>query len=67
MTQPLPDPVRAAIAEALTSGVQTGLRINGFVFLVTAVLALTLIRNRPHQHQEARRAGQPATLPASTR
>ncbi|MEU8152235.1 MFS transporter [Micromonospora sp. NPDC048986] len=48
--QPLPDPVRAAIAEALTSGVQAGLRVNGVVFLVTAVLALTLIRNRPHQH-----------------
>ncbi|MCG5465377.1 MFS transporter [Micromonospora sp. MED01] len=49
-SQPLPDPVRAAIAEALTSGVQAGLRINGIVFLVTAALALTLIRNRPHQH-----------------
>ncbi|WLS46471.1 MFS transporter [Micromonospora profundi] len=48
--QPLPDPVRAALAEALTSGVQAGLWINGVVFLVTAVLALTLIRNRPHQH-----------------
>jgi len=48
--QPLPDPVRAALAEALTSGVQAGLWINGVVFLVTAVLALTLVRNRPHQH-----------------
>ncbi|MEV1159877.1 MFS transporter [Micromonospora chokoriensis] len=48
--QPLPDPVRSALAEALTSGVQAGLRINGIVFLVTAVLALTVIRNRPHEH-----------------
>lgn len=48
--QPLPDPVRAALAEALTSGVQAGLRVNGIVFLVTAVLALALVRNRPHQH-----------------
>ncbi|MEU7608342.1 MFS transporter [Micromonospora sp. NPDC049204] len=48
--QPLPDPVRAAIAEAMTSGVQAGLRINGIVFLVTAVLTLALVRNRPHQH-----------------
>ncbi|MGI5525257.1 MFS transporter [Micromonospora sp. CA-259024] len=48
--QPLPDPVRAALAEALTAGVQAGLRVNGVVFLVTAVLALTLVRNRPHQH-----------------
>ncbi|MFI6779480.1 MFS transporter [Micromonospora sp. NPDC050276] len=48
--QPLPDPVRAAIAEALTSGVHAGLRVTGVVFLVTAVLALTLIRNRPHKH-----------------
>ncbi|MET8462269.1 MFS transporter, partial [Micromonospora zamorensis] len=47
--QPLPDPVRAAIAEAMTSGVQAGLRINGIVFLVTAVLTLALVRNRPHQ------------------
>ncbi|MEV7329391.1 hypothetical protein [Micromonospora sp. NPDC093244] len=47
--QPLPDPVRSAIAEAMTSGVQAGLRVNGIVFLVTAVLALALIRNRPHQ------------------
>ncbi|MFG1838917.1 MFS transporter [Micromonospora sp. NPDC049175] len=48
--QPLPDPVRAALAEALTSGVQAGLRVNGIVFLVTAVLTLALVRNRPHQH-----------------
>ncbi|MEU4398306.1 MFS transporter [Micromonospora orduensis] len=48
--QPLPDSVRSAIAEAMTSGVQAGLRVNGIVFLVTAVLALALIRNRPHQH-----------------
>ncbi|MEU7798416.1 MFS transporter [Micromonospora arborensis] len=48
--QPLPDPVRAALAEALTSGVQAGLRVNGIVFLVTAVLVLALVRNRPHQH-----------------
>ncbi|MEU8326899.1 MFS transporter [Micromonospora sp. NPDC048839] len=48
--QPLPDPVRAAIAEAMTSGVQAGLRINGIVFLATAVLTLALVRNRPHQH-----------------
>ncbi|MEU4471952.1 MFS transporter [Micromonospora sp. NPDC023888] len=48
--QPLPDPVRAALAEALTSGVQAGLRINGIVFLLTAVLTLALVRNRPHQH-----------------
>ncbi|MEU5904090.1 MFS transporter [Micromonospora sp. NPDC047527] len=47
--QPLPDPVRAALAEALTSGVQAGLWVTGIVFLATAVLALTLIRNRPHQ------------------
>ncbi|MET8229810.1 MFS transporter [Micromonospora sp. NPDC005298] len=47
--QPLPDPVRSAIAEAMTSGVQAGLRVNGIVFLVAAVLALALIRNRPHQ------------------
>ncbi|MFG1867322.1 MFS transporter [Micromonospora arborensis] len=48
--QPLPDSVRAALAEALTSGVQAGLRVNGIVFLVTAVLVLALVRNRPHQH-----------------
>ncbi|MEU7585625.1 MFS transporter [Micromonospora sp. NPDC049230] len=48
--QPLPDPVRAALAEALTAGVQAGLRVSGIVFLVTAVLTLTLVRNRPHQH-----------------
>ncbi|MET8039364.1 MFS transporter [Micromonospora sp. NPDC005215] len=47
--QPLPDPVRAALAEALTSGVQAGLRSTGIVFLVTAVLTLTLVRNRPHR------------------
>ncbi|MGC4815338.1 MFS transporter [Micromonospora sp. DT228] len=46
--QPLPDPVRVALAEALTSGVQAGLRVNGIVFLVTAVLTLALVRNRPH-------------------
>ncbi|MEK8108338.1 hypothetical protein NKG94_31785 [Micromonospora sp. M12] len=46
----MPEPVRAALAEALTSGVQAGLRVNGVVFLVTAVLALTLVRNRPHRH-----------------
>ncbi|MET8525436.1 MFS transporter [Micromonospora sp. NPDC005172] len=49
--QPLPEPVRAVLAEAMTSGVQAGLRVTGVVFLVTAALALTLIRNRPHQHQ----------------
>ncbi|MGC4768523.1 MFS transporter [Micromonospora sp. DT44] len=48
--QPLPEPVRSAFAEAMTCGVQAGLRVTGIVFLVTAVLALTLIRNRPHQH-----------------
>ncbi|MDG4807525.1 MFS transporter [Micromonospora sp. WMMD1120] len=48
--QPLPDPVRSALAEAVTSGVQAGLRVNGIVFLVAAVLALALIRNRPHRH-----------------
>ncbi|WP_433128908.1 MFS transporter [Micromonospora sp. CA-240977] len=48
--QPLPDPVRAALAEALTSGVQAGLRVTGIVFLGTAVLTLALVRNRPHQH-----------------
>ncbi|MET7670148.1 MFS transporter [Micromonospora luteifusca] len=48
--QPLPDSVRAALAEALTSGVQAGLRVNGIVFLVTAVLVLALVRNRPHNH-----------------
>ena len=48
--QALPEPVRSALAEALTAGVQAGLRVNGIVFLVTAVLALALVRNRPHQH-----------------
>ncbi|WP_446218610.1 MFS transporter [Micromonospora sp. IBHARD004] len=47
-TQPLPDPVRAALAEALTAGVQAGLRVNAIVFLAAAVLALALVRNRPH-------------------
>ncbi|MGW3609151.1 MULTISPECIES: MFS transporter [unclassified Micromonospora] len=46
----LPEPVRSALAEALTAGVQAGLRVNGVVFLATAVLALALVRNRPHQH-----------------
>ncbi|WP_328423052.1 MFS transporter [Micromonospora sp. NBC_00389] len=48
--QAMPDPVRSALAEALTAGVQAGLRVNGIVFLATAVLALALVRNRPHQH-----------------
>lgn len=48
---PLPTPVRTALAEALTAGVQAGLRVNGVVFLVTAVLALAVIRNRPHQQR----------------
>ncbi|GAB3947212.1 MFS transporter [Micromonospora vulcania] len=47
--QPLPGPVRSALAEALTSGVQAGLRVTGIVFLVTAVLALAFVRNRPHR------------------
>ncbi|MFC4016801.1 MFS transporter [Micromonospora sp. GCM10011542] len=49
-SQPLPDPVRTALAEALTNGVQAGLRVNGVLFLLTAVLAVTLVRNRPHHH-----------------
>ncbi|MGN9809344.1 MFS transporter [Micromonospora sp. BQ11] len=44
-------PARQALAESLTAGVQAGLRVNAVVFLAAAVLALTLIRNRPHQHQ----------------
>ncbi|MGQ5263472.1 MFS transporter [Micromonospora sp. ZYX-F-536] len=48
--QQLPEPVRSALAEALTAGVQAGLWVNGIVFLATAVLALALVRNRPHQH-----------------
>ncbi|MGN9779163.1 MFS transporter [Micromonospora sp. H33] len=49
-TEALPDPVRAALAEALTAGVQAGLQINAVVFFATALIALLLVRNRPHQH-----------------
>ncbi|MGK5445777.1 MFS transporter, partial [Micromonospora sp. URMC 105] len=50
-TETPPGPVRQALAEALTAGVQAGLRVNAVVFLAAAVLALALVRNRPHRHQ----------------
>ncbi|MDH6463810.1 MFS family permease [Micromonospora sp. A200] len=48
-----PGPVRQALAESLNAGVQAGLRVNGVVFLAAAVLALAVVRNRPHRHQPA--------------
>ncbi|MEH0828674.1 MULTISPECIES: MFS transporter [unclassified Micromonospora] len=50
-TETPPGPVRQALAESLTAGVQAGLRVNAVVFLAAAVLALAVVRNRPHRHQ----------------
>ena len=38
----------AALAYALGTGVQAGLLVTGILFLVVALVALTLVRNRPH-------------------
>ncbi|GAA4985178.1 hypothetical protein GCM10025734_08490 [Kitasatospora paranensis] len=46
---PLPHGARAAIADAFTAGMHAGLVVNAVVFLGAAVLALTAVRNRPHQ------------------
>ncbi|UUU34120.1 MFS transporter [Streptomyces sp. CA-210063] len=49
-TAPPGDAVRAAIADAFTSGVHTGLAVTAAVFLAAAVVALTAVHNRPHQN-----------------
>ncbi|MER5534841.1 MFS transporter [Streptomyces mirabilis] len=41
---------RAAIEDAFTSGVHTGLAVVVEVFFAAAVLALTAVHNRPHQN-----------------
>lgn len=46
--KPPPGAVRAAIADAFTSGVHAGLAVNAAVFFAAAVVALTAVRNRPH-------------------
>jgi hypothetical protein len=45
--QSAPVPVRGALGDALTSGVHTGLVVNGGLFLATAVLAAVAVRH-PH-------------------
>ncbi|WP_427132123.1 MFS transporter [Pseudarthrobacter sp. S9] len=40
---------RAAVGDALGAGVQAGLLLTGIVYLIAALAALTLVRNRPHR------------------
>ncbi|MGW0998733.1 MFS transporter [Streptomyces sp. NPDC002520] len=44
-----PPAVTAAVGDAFTSGVHAGLLATAVAFLCAAVLAATLVRNRPHQ------------------
>ncbi|MGW0474241.1 MFS transporter [Streptomyces coeruleorubidus] len=60
-TTPPPGAVRAAIADAFTSGVHAGLAVTAAVLLAAAVLALTSVHNRPHQN------GTPMPTPTTTR
>jgi predicted MFS family arabinose efflux permease len=47
-TRPIPANAAAAIAESFTTGVHTGMAVNGIVFLATALIAAVFVRNRPH-------------------
>ncbi|WP_189322378.1 MFS transporter [Streptomyces flaveus] len=55
-----PGAVRAAIADAFTSGVHAGLAVTAAVFLAAAVVAVTSVHNRPHQN------GTPMPAPTTT-
>ncbi|MER5513846.1 MFS transporter [Streptomyces sp. NPDC002763] len=56
--------VRAAIEDAFTSGVHTGLAVVVAVFFAAAVLALTAVHNRPHQN--GTRMPTPTTTPTAS-
>ncbi|MEU4235900.1 MFS transporter [Actinoplanes sp. NPDC026619] len=49
----LPPAVRMAIGDAFVSGVNAVLVVTAIVFLLGAVVVLTLVRNRPHEEHRA--------------
>jgi predicted MFS family arabinose efflux permease len=62
--QSVPVPVRAALGDALTSGLHAGLVVNAVVFLVAAVVSAVVVRHRNHTE---RPVTQEAAEPVSSR
>jgi DHA2 family multidrug resistance protein-like MFS transporter len=59
-SQPLPTQAREAIAAAFTSGVHLGVIANGVLFLITALLVIVGVHNRPHHGEPADASPHPA-------